>query len=61
MNHANRIARTLAALAAALALAACGALPSFKYCDQVEYTRDGNHVHVIADCHAPIGTQIPAG
>lgn len=48
-------------LGAALALlcAACSALPSMKYCDQVEYKRVGTKIHVQAECTAPVGAGLP--
>ena len=40
------------------ALPACSSLPSMQYCDQVQYTRAGNLIHLQAECRAPVGTSI---
>lgn len=32
-----------------------GNIPTFEYCEHVEYVRDGNAITVSAKCHAPIG------
>ena len=37
----------------------CSALPSMKYCDKVEYKRDGSKIHIEAECQAPVGGSIP--
>lgn len=39
-------------------IAGCSSLPTMQYCDKVEYKRDGNKIHVEADCHAPVGAPI---
>jgi hypothetical protein len=31
------------------------AIPSLRYCDKVEYKRDGNKVKVEAECYAKAG------
>ena len=36
-------------------LAGCSALPTLKYCEKVEYVRDGNKIHLTAECMAPVG------
>lgn len=38
-----------------LLLVGCGSLPSMKYCDKVEYTRDGTKIKLTAECQAPVG------
>lgn len=40
-------------------LTGCGALPSMKACQKVEYTRTGADIHIEADCRASIGGSIP--
>lgn len=30
-------------------------LPSMKYCDKVEYTRNQNQIVLHAECRAPVG------
>lgn len=42
-------------LIAVALLAGCSSLPSMKYCDTVEYKRDGTRVTIHAECHAPVG------
>lgn len=39
--------------------AACSALPSMQYCDEVHYDRTGTRIKLNAECNAPIGTSIP--
>ena len=51
--------KTLPLLLALSLLAACSALPSMQYCDEVHYDRTGNKIKLNAECSAPIGTQIP--
>lgn len=46
--------KTLTALLAVL-LAGCTGLPSMRYCDKVEYVRDGSVIKLTAECQAPIG------
>lgn len=43
----------------ALLLAGCSALPSMRYCDHVEYVRDGSRITVKAQCTAPVGGGLP--
>lgn len=51
--------KTLAALLVlALAITGCSSLPSMKYCDKVEYTRDGSRIVIHAECRAPVGGSI---
>jgi type IV pilus biogenesis protein CpaD/CtpE len=33
----------------------CAELPSMKYCDKVEYTRNQNEITIHAECRAPVG------
>lgn len=42
-----------------LLLSGCGALPSMKYCEHVEYVRDGNKIRIVAECMAPVGATLP--
>lgn len=51
--------RAAIAAVCAVALAGCGAIPTMKYCDKVEYIRDGSRVTVKAECQAPIGGGVP--
>lgn len=44
-----------AALAVTVLLTGCGGLPSMRYCDKVEYRRDGNKIDVHAECRAAVG------
>lgn len=41
-----------------LFLSGCGSLPTFKYCDRVEYIRNGNEITINAHCNAPIGSAL---
>ena len=36
-------------------LAGCSAMPTMKYCEHVEYIRDGSRIKLTAECMAPIG------
>lgn len=38
-----------------LALSGCSSLPSFKYCEKVNYNRDGMRVIIHAECTVPAG------
>jgi uncharacterized protein YceK len=42
-----------------IALSGCasilGSAPTFEYCNEVQYTRKGNQIDVVAHCNAPIG------
>lgn len=40
-------------------LTGCSSLPSMQSCERVEYIRDGNRIHIEADCHAPVGGTLP--
>lgn len=40
-------------------LSGCSSLPTMKYCDKVEYTRDGSKITIHAECRAPVGGSIP--
>ena len=51
--------KTVLVILAALFLVGCSALPSMKYCGQVEYKREGSKITVKAECNAPIGDSIP--
>lgn len=42
-------------LLSAMLLVGCSALPSMKYCEHVEYVRDGNKIKLTAECMAPVG------
>ena len=47
------------AMVIALAVSGCAALPSMKYCDQVEYKREGSKIQIKAECTAPVGGSMP--
>jgi hypothetical protein len=51
--------RTVAVLVTVAVLsiifAGCAELPSMKYCDKVEYTRNQNEITIHAECRAPVG------
>ena len=51
--------KTMLALFVLVFLAGCAALPSMKYCDQVEYKRSGSKIHIQAECTAPVGGSMP--
>lgn len=36
-------------------LSACSAAPTLRYCEHVEYVRDGSKIHLKAECNAPVG------
>ena len=36
-------------------LAGCSSIPSMRYCDKVEYKREGSKIIINAECSAPIG------
>ena len=38
-----------------IALTGCQAMPTMKYCDKVEYIREGAKINIKAECMAPIG------
>lgn len=38
-----------------------GNVPSFQYCDRVNYQRSGNLVTLTAECQLPIGSGSPVG
>ena len=42
-----------------LALTGCSSMPSMKYCDKVEYVRDGSKITIHAECRAPVGGSFP--
>lgn len=48
-----------AVLAISVLVTGCSALPSMKYCDRVEYKREGSRIHVKAECTAPVGGSMP--
>lgn len=41
-------------------LAGCAGLPSMQYCDNVQYSRKGNLIHIEADCRAPVDLGMPS-
>jgi hypothetical protein len=41
-----------------LCLCGCGQLPTFKYCDDVEYIRKGGDINITAHCRAPVGNSL---
>lgn len=40
-------------------LSGCSSLPTMRYCDKVEYIRDGSKITIHAECRAPVGGSIP--
>lgn len=42
-----------------LVLTGCAAIPTMKYCDKVEYKREGTKIHIQAECTAPVGSSLP--
>lgn len=51
--------KTALAILAGLLLAGCSVMPSMKYCDHVEYVRDGSRIKLTAECQAPVGGGSP--
>jgi hypothetical protein len=49
----------LIVLGSAAYLAGCSSLPTMRYCEKVEYKRDGSKIHIEAECQAPVGGSIP--
>lgn len=47
--------KTALVIIAVLLLAGCSAMPTMKYCEHVEYIRDGSRIKLTAECMAPIG------
>lgn len=47
--------KTALVILAVLLLAGCSAMPTMKYCDHVEYVRDGSRIKLTAECQAPVG------
>lgn len=48
-----------ACIAIFVLLTGCSAMPSMKYCDKVEYKREGSKITLKAECRAPVGTSLP--
>ena len=55
--RARGIGRAVRLVGLLVLLSGCsaGVLPSMRYCDKVEYVRDGGRIVVKAECRAPIG------
>lgn len=48
------IHRSTAAFLLLAAASACSSIPTIDHCDMVEYSRNGNLVHIEANCRVPM-------
>lgn len=41
-------------LGVALTVGGCASVPTLNYCQEIAYERDGNEIHIEADCRVPM-------
>jgi len=52
--------KTVLVLAVLILIAGCSAaVPSMRYCDEVDYHREGTKVKIVATCQIPAGGALP--